>query len=110
MERYLGTGADHQPSILVPVGDADVGFDVGVLLLGGAILSFKDVIGLCPLGFPVATLGLDAVDDVALGIVDAFGVGFVMDDRGSSLHSCDRVEDVGQHLVLHVDQAQRSLG
>jgi hypothetical protein len=83
---HLGAGADHQPPVLVPIGDADVGLDVRLLLLRRTVFPFKDVVGLGPLDLSVAALGIDVMDDVALGVVDALCVRFIVDDGRAVLH------------------------
>ena len=54
--------------------------DRDLLDLVHAVGHLEDVLGLGEAGLDVAPLGLDVVDDVALAVVDVFGVLLVVDD------------------------------
>ena len=72
MERHLGAGAHDQAVFFIEIRDADMRFDVHVLLLLGMILTLKNPVGFCKGFFHIADLRLDAVDDVMLAVMNTF--------------------------------------
>ena len=106
MEGRLGAGDDHQPVVFVPVGEGHVRLQVDMLLLAGAVFALEDEIGLGPGRVRVPHLRDHMVHDVALAVVQVGGVGLVVDDGRARLHGLQRVQHMGQHLVLHFDETQ----
>ena len=63
--------------------------------------------------FDIAHLADHAFGDVGRRIVrfvQAFGPDMIVQDRGARLHCINRVDDVRQDLVIHLDQLQRAFG
>ena len=109
VEGHLGAGADDQAVVFVPPGERDVGLDVGLLHLLDAVFAFVDKGGVGQGRVHVAVVHEEVDGHVVLGVVDAFGVRLVVDDRRARLHGRLRVEDGRQHLILDLDQLQRLL-
>jgi len=107
---HLRAGAHHQPVVLVPVGDGDMRLDRRLLHLRHAVLVLDDEISLGKTLLDVTDAGLDVRRHVALDVVDAPGVRFVVNDGCARLHRILRLQDGGQNLVFHLDQVKRALG
>ena len=106
VEGHLGAGADDQPVVLVPPAHHHVGLDAGLLHLVDPVLALVDEVGIGQGRVHVPVLHVDVDGDVALGVVDVHRVRLVVDHRRAGLHGLLRVEDRGQHLVLHFDELQ----
>ena len=97
---------DHTVSLpfVVPAGHGHVGLHVGLLLPRVAAGELHHVVRIGQSLVQVAP---------AEGVVDDPGdvvLPTVVDDRGAGLQSLFRIEDRRQHLVLHLDEIERSLG
>ena len=82
--------------------------DVGVLLLCRPVLALEDVVASSPGVRRIPGLGLYAVHDVVLNVEDTLGIGLVVYYRCPITHSLLRVQNVGQYLVLYLNEPQRS--
>jgi hypothetical protein len=65
----LGAGANHQPVVLVPPGDADVGLDVNLLHLVDAVFVLKEVVGFGKPLLYIAVGHVKIVNEVVGGVV-----------------------------------------
>ncbi len=109
VEGYLGAGADDQAVVFVPPGECNMRLDVGLLHLLDSVFAFVDKGGASQGSVHVAVVDEEMDGHVVLGIMHAFGVRLVVDDRRARLHGCLWVEDGRQHFILDLDQVQRLL-
>ena len=99
-----------KPFVAVPPADGDMGLDRRLLHLVHVIGLFKDMIRLRETLFNVANLGLNVMHDIALGIVNVFGIRFVVNHRRAWFYSFVLVKNGRQHLILNFNQLERLLG
>ena len=109
VERHLRRRGDLQPVVAVPSRDGDVRLDRRLLDLVHPERLLEDAVGRREPRFDVAGLGLDVMDDVVTRVVGPLHVRLVVDHRGAVDDRVVLVEDGGEHLVGHVDQADGGL-
>jgi hypothetical protein len=78
--------------------------DGGLLHLLELIGVLEDMGRLLEAFLDIANIGSDGDHQVAAGILDANGIRFIVDDRGTWVESLLRLEDCRQELIVHLDQ------
>ena len=109
VEGDLGTGADDEAVVFIPVGDDDVGLDAGLLHLMNAVFAFEDKVGRFERGIDVVMVHEQFDGNVAFGVVNHLGVIFVVNHGRAGLHRFFRREGRGQLFVFDFDAFQRFL-
>ena len=103
-KRRLRTGADIQAAVVVEPADGAMRLQMRVLHPLDGIDAFVDEVGLGEAGFDVADVAMQFGDDIALGVGDARGRRFVVQQRRARPHRLLGVEHGGQDFVDHLDQ------
>ncbi len=108
MERHLCAGAHHQAIILIPPGQGDMRFDVGLLNFGHPIFLFEDSISFSKTLLNIIDIDPDLGSQVngwvRVGKIYIFD--FVVDHRRTRLHRFPHVDDRRDDFILDFDQAQ----
>ena len=113
LEVALARGPDLGLAIGVPARQAGVRLDIALVHRGGLELLLDHHIGRGKAGVDVAGLELQPLRDVGgLGRrrFDAAGDHVLEQQRRPIRHRLVHVDDVGQHLVVHLDQRRRLIG
>ena len=105
----LGGAPDLRLAVLRYASHAGVRLDVALVDRLGIELALDHDVGFREPGLDVALSDLDPLDDVGglVGLrIDPFGEEVVVQYRGVRFHRRDGVDDVGQHLVVHLDEIE----
>ena len=110
MERHLRAGADHQTVIFIQISDTNVHFKMNMLLFWRAIFALVNEICIFESLINIPHFGFNVMNNVVGCVVDANGIGFIMDDRSPLQHRLFRINNRGKHFVLNINQLQSLLG
>ena len=111
--RALCTGPDFDLAVVGPIADTGLRFDIALMHRLGVVFVLDDDVGLGKTIIDVAHRKLYALDHVGglvLGALHALGAEIVVQDRRIRLHRLDRIDDMGQDLIVDLDQLERLLG
>ncbi len=112
-EMALARAPDRALAVIADRDDAGMRLDIGLMHRLRRVAALDRDLGVLPAGGDVALREGDPLGDIGrrgrLG-VDARGEQIVVQERRARLHRLLDVDDVRQHLVLHLDQVGGLLG
>ncbi len=104
VERNLRRGTDNHAFVFIKITDGNMRFKVNMLLFLGVVFAFEHVVRFSKSFIYITYFSFDMINNVALSVINALRVRFVMDYRRTWLHGGFHIYDRWQYFVLDINQ------
>ena len=112
VERHLCARPNHQPIVLIPIGQGNMRLNMRLLHFGNSIFLFKDPVSLSKALFNIANVyanfGCKVDGRIRIGKIDIFA--FIMNLNRAFLHRIARIDNYRKRFVGYINQRKCLFG